>query len=140
MRIRIFRGIALVLVMALILSGSFSAAATEPEETVPAATEATVPETEVPEESIPEETLPEEEPKVYTVDTESEMYKVLDALAPELKSDQILVYDATDDEIREQTTAWFEKHKDQKVFTFYKAIHPVMRETLYRLSRAYYLK
>lgn len=99
MRIRIFRGIALVLVMALILSGSFSAAATEPEETVPAATEATVPETEVPEESIPEETLPEEEPKVYTVDTESEMYKVLDALAPELKSDQILVYDATDDEI-----------------------------------------
>ena len=72
----------------------------------------------------------------------------LDAIAEQYKDQPIwfglnnLVFapDATDDEIREQTTAWFEKHKDQKVFTFYKAIHPVMRETLYRLSRAYYLK
>jgi len=72
----------------------------------------------------------------------------LDAIAEKYKDQPIwfglnnLVFapDATDEEIREQTTAWFEKHKDQKVFTFYKAIHPVMRETLYRLSREYYLK
>jgi len=47
--------------------------------------------------------------------------------------------DATDEEVREATTAWFNKHKDHKVFTFYKYLHPVMRETLYRLSREAYM-
>ena len=104
MRTGLFRAVAMILVIALLLGGSISAAATEPSETVPAATEAPAPEETVAEETEPEETVPVEtepvpEPKVYTVDTESEMYQVLDALAPELVSDQILVYDATNDEI-----------------------------------------
>lgn len=74
----VYRRIGLLFLAAvLIFSASFSAAATETEETVPA----------------------EPEIKEYIVDTESAMYQALDALAPELKSDQILVYDATDDEI-----------------------------------------
>lgn len=74
----VYRRIGLLFLAAvLIFSASFSAGATETEETVPT----------------------EPEIKEYIVDTESSMYQALDALAPELKSDQILVYDATDDEI-----------------------------------------
>ena len=68
-----------ILVMALLLGMALPAAATE---------------TEPP---APEETVPEM--KEYVVDTESEMYRVLDALAPQMKSDQILVYDATNDTV-----------------------------------------
>ena len=97
MRNWIRKGMGLLLVMVLLLP--MGAAATEPEgteipETLPVETAA--PET-VPEETVPEETFPEY--VEYTVDEESEMYRALDALAPELKSDQILVYDATGDEI-----------------------------------------
>lgn len=99
MRIWMRRSLGLILVMALLLTGGAGAAATEPDPTEPAATEIpeTVPET-IPEETVPEETVPEEtDPVTYTVDTESEIYQALDALAPELKSDQIMVYDATKD-------------------------------------------
>ena len=67
----------LILVMALVFSGTLSAAATQTEETEPAAPEI----------------------KEYLVDTQSELYLALAELAPSLKSDQILVYDATADEI-----------------------------------------
>lgn len=77
MWIKRFSGLT-ILVMALILTGSVGASATE-----------TQPET------VPTET----EPVTYTVDTESDMYKVLAALEPELKSDQILVFDATNDKM-----------------------------------------
>lgn len=98
MRIWIHRSLALILVMALILTGGVGAAATEPDPTEPAAAETV--EAALPEETIPEETVPEEtEPAAYTVDTESEMYRVLSALEPELKSDQILVFDATNDKM-----------------------------------------
>lgn len=127
MRRWMHRSLCLILVVALILPGGIGALATEPdateyvasesEETAPEQTEAvetvpeetvigeTLPEETIPEETaieetIPEETAPEEtEPKTYTVDTESDMYKVLAALEPELKSDQIMVYDATDDKM-----------------------------------------
>ena len=105
MRIRIFRSLALILVVSLIFSGSICAAATEPtepavpEETVAPTEESAVLEETLPEQTDPEETEPVEEAKVYTVDTQSQMYQVLDALAPALASDQILVFDATNDEI-----------------------------------------
>ena len=67
----------LILVMALVFSGTLSAAATQTEETEPAAPEI----------------------KEYLVDTQSELYLALAELAPSLESDQILVYDATADEI-----------------------------------------
>lgn len=50
-------------------------------------------ETEPPEQ--PEET----EPKVYTVDTESDLYAVCDEIAQNLNASQVLVYDAGADEI-----------------------------------------
>lgn len=105
MRIQLRRSlVSWILVMALMLGIGIPAAA---EETVPAANGATAPaetnpavtEQTEPEQTVPEETAPEEETGGYIVDTESDMYKVLDALAPELKSDQILVYDATNDVI-----------------------------------------
>ena len=79
-----------ILVIALLLSSTTGVYATEtveePSETV---------------ETLPGETTPEEAKKIfpdtYTVDTESAMYAVLSALEPELKSDQIFVYDATND-------------------------------------------
>lgn len=77
MRIWMRRGLGLILVMALMLSLSTGALATE-------------------------ETEPEQVPAfpdTYDVDTQSQMYRVLSELAPELVSDQILVYDATDDKM-----------------------------------------
>lgn len=101
MRIWMRRNLSLILAVILILSCGSAAAATEPEETVPPVTEVTqIPDETASEETLPEETLPEEtEPVTYTVDTESEMYQILAALEPELKSDQIMVYDATNDKM-----------------------------------------
>lgn len=80
MRKRINRAVPLgILLVVLLLVLGFSAAA---DETTP-------PETE------PEVT----EPKVYTVDTESEIYKICDTLSEELDAKQILVYDSNTDEI-----------------------------------------
>ena len=103
MRIWMQRMLAAVLVMTLLLSGG-AAHATEPAETLPPATEAP---TEVPAETpteapteMPEPTEPESaEPHVYTVDTESEIYRICQELAQEMPYDQLLVYDATGDEI-----------------------------------------
>ena len=103
MRIWMQRMLAAVLVMTLLLSGG-AAHATEPAETLPPATEAP---TEVPVETpteapteMPEPTEPEPaEPHVYTVDTESEIYRICQELAQEMPYDQLLVYDATGDEI-----------------------------------------
>lgn len=98
MRIWMRRSLAAVLVMTLLLSGTV-AFATEPVETQPPATEAP---TEIPTEApteVPEETEPAAEPRVYTVDTGSEMYQICDAMSEGMSYDQLLVYDATNDEI-----------------------------------------
>lgn len=51
-------------------------------------------------ETVPQETVPEvTEPKVYVVDTESEVYKVCEELSATLDATQILVYDTATDEI-----------------------------------------
>lgn len=95
MRIWMQRTLAAVLVMILLLGG-FPVYATEPTEpeVTEAATEAP---TEVPTEAPTEP--PEEEPHVYVVDTESQMYQLCDALSEGMSYDQLLVYDATNDEI-----------------------------------------
>ena len=100
MRIWIQRIMAAVLVMSLLL-GSGSAYATEPVETAPPATEApTEAVTEAPTEAPTEEpTEAPTEPKVYTVDTESGIYKLCKEMAVDMPYDQLLVYDATNDEI-----------------------------------------
>ena len=97
MRIWMSRILAAVLVMTLLLSGS-AVSATELPETEPTET---VPETgAAAEESQPAETQPEEtESPAYVIDTESEIYGICDALASEMEYDQLLVYDATGDEI-----------------------------------------
>lgn len=97
MRIWMKRLLAAVLVMTLLLSGS-AVSATELPETEPTET---VPETgAAAEESQPAETQPEEtESPAYVIDTESEIYGICDALASEMEYDQLLVYDATGDEI-----------------------------------------
>ena len=100
MRIWMRRNLSLVLVMLLLLSCASGASATEPAETVPPSTEVTEETTAetAGEETLPEEIVPEETgPVTYEVDTESPMYQALAALEPELKSDQFLVYDATND-------------------------------------------
>ena len=107
MRNWIRKYVSLLLVMALLLPLGAAATETEgteipetlPEETVGAlpAPEETQPEETVPEETEPEETFPEY--VEYTVDEDSDMYRALDALVPELVSDQILVYDYTNDKI-----------------------------------------
>ena len=90
MRIWIHRALAMILVMALLLPGSAAAATEEiQQETVPAVTEP------APTEAVPEET----EPLRYTVNTESEIYRVCEETAAEMTYDQLLVYDATADEI-----------------------------------------
>ena len=98
MRIWMRKILAAVLVMALLCPGSGVFAAeveqTEPE-TVPASTEPA--ETEMPE-TVPAETEPEEI-QTYTVDTESEIYRVCAETAEGMAYDQLLVYDATNDEI-----------------------------------------
>lgn len=97
MRIWTRRLLAAVLVMSLLLGGS-SAYATGPVETLPPATQAP---TEAPAETpteVPEEPEPAE-PQTYTVDTESEIYRICQELAQEMPYDQLLVYDATNDEI-----------------------------------------
>ena len=102
MRIWIFRAVAVVLVMSLLLGGSITYA-TEITETEPvsteAPTEAPVEEaTEAPTEVFVEEPTEEsEEPQTYTVDPESGMYQVCDALAEGMEFDQMMVYDATND-------------------------------------------
>ena len=97
MRIWMSRILAAVLVMTLLLSGS-AVSATELPETEPTET---VPETgAAAEERQPAETQPEEpESPAYVIDTESEIYGICDALASEMEYDQLLVYDATGDEI-----------------------------------------
>lgn len=109
MRIWMRRGVSAVLVMVLLLTG-IVASATEPveslpqmtetaAETVPAVTE-TVPAETIPAETEPPETEPEpDEPQTYTVDTESEIYAICEALAEGMEYDQILVYEASSDEI-----------------------------------------
>ena len=90
MRIWIHRAFAMILVMALLLPGSAAAATEEiQQETAPAVTEP------APTEAVPEET----EPPRYTVNTESEIYRVCEETAAEMTYDQLLVYDATTDEI-----------------------------------------
>lgn len=67
-----------ILVIALALVFSFSAAASE----------------------LPEETVPEvTEPKVYEVDTDSALFQACDELAASMAASQILVYDTASDEI-----------------------------------------
>ena len=90
MRIWIHRAFAMILVMVLLLPGSAVAATGEiQQETAPAVTEP------APTEAVPEET----EPQRYTVNTESEIYRVCKETAAEMIYDQLLVYDATTDEI-----------------------------------------
>lgn len=91
MRIWMQRMLAAVLVMSLLLGGSV-AHATEPEQQ----TEATEVATQPPAEESAE--VPDE-PHVYTVDTESEVYQICQEMSKEMDYDQILVYDATADEI-----------------------------------------
>lgn len=108
MRIWMRRCFAAVLVTALLLSGSVAfATETVETETVPAETaEATTepPVTEAPP-TEPEPTEPpateppETETYSYTVDTESDMYALCDAMAEGMSFDQLLVYDATNDKI-----------------------------------------
>ena len=95
----------MVLVMSL-LTASGQVYATQPEQTQPPATEtATDAATEAPTEpvTVPVETEPPAtepaEPHTYTVDTESQIYQVCDAMADGMNFDQLLVYDATNDEI-----------------------------------------
>ena len=87
----------MILVMTLLLPGSAAAATEETQsqqETVPVVTET------VSEETVPEETVPEEtEPHRYIVNTESDIYRVCEETAAEMSYDQLLVYDATNDEI-----------------------------------------
>lgn len=91
----------MVLVMSL-LTASGQVYATQPEQTQPPATETA---TEAPTEpvTVPVETEPPAtepaEPHTYTVDTESQIYQVCDAMADGMNFDQLLVYDATNDEI-----------------------------------------
>ena len=110
MRIWIRRGLAALLVMALLCSGSVAFATETEPETVPPETwaeETAEPET-VPEETEPSETeAPTEapagpelpEPYVYTVDTESDIYILCDSLSEGMVYDQLLVFDATNNEI-----------------------------------------
>lgn len=91
MRIWIRRTLAAILVIALMLPGSVAKATevTEPAQVpAPAQTEAAA-------EPAPEETQPHR----YTVDTETEIYRICQELAAELTYDQLLVYDATEDKI-----------------------------------------
>ena len=104
MRIWIRRSLAMVLMMALLSSGSVVFATENEPETVP--TEAAPEETAAPE-PVPEETEPpteaptepETETWTYTVDTESEIYALCDALSEGMAYDQMLVFDATNNEI-----------------------------------------
>ena len=101
MRIWMRRGLAAVLVMALLCSGSVVfATETEPEtwaeetaepETVPEETEPS--ETEAPTEAPAGPELPE--PYVYTVDTESDIYILCDSLSEGMVYDQLLVFELT---------------------------------------------
>ena len=128
MRIWMRRGLAAVLVMALLCGGSTAfAMETVPAETPETAVTETVPEVTAPPETEAPTEAPAEapteapteaateapaeapaeaptEPEVllkreYTVDTESEIYQLCDALSEGMVFDQLLVYDATNDEI-----------------------------------------
>ena len=120
MRIRIQRILAAVLMMALLLGGiPVFATETDPAEptqsaTVPATEAPTEAPTEEPTEAATEEpaeapTEEPTEPHTYTIDTESEMYQLCDALAEGLHFDQLLLYDATNDEILYTNTREGEK-------------------------------
>ena len=78
----------LVLVLFLTQLSGIPVRATEPSETKPAA-----------EENLPAAPQQETESKTYRIDTESEIYKACEELYDQLKCDQILVYDPTNDEI-----------------------------------------
>ena len=93
------RILAAVLAVALCCPGSaVFATETEPAQTEPAAVETEPAETE-PEETEPEETEPEKETDTYTIDTESEIYRICQELTAEMVYDQLLIYEATADEI-----------------------------------------
>ena len=102
MRIWMRRTLAVVLVVTL-LSGGSTASAAEITETIPIVTEPaaeTLPPETLPEETVPEETVPEEtQPHTYTVNTETEIYRLCEEMAAGMSYDQLLVYDATNDEI-----------------------------------------
>lgn len=89
MRIWLKRLCAAVLVLSLLMSGGAGVSATETEPDL------TEPIPESADDASPEGT----QPVTYEVDTQSELYAVLDELAKDMNSDQILVYDATDDAI-----------------------------------------
>ncbi len=97
MRIWMRRMLAAVLVMVLLCPGS-AAFATEVEPTEPEVIQESVGIME-PEPTEPEATEPEEEFRTYTVDTESEIYRICQETAEGMVYDQLLVYDATNDEI-----------------------------------------
>lgn len=122
MRIWMRRGIAVVLVMTLLCSGSVAFATGDGTEALPVETVATepVPEETLPPETDPPETEPPTEPETepptepeeptepeltlpevwtYTVDTESEIYGICDSLSEGMEFDQLLVFDATNNEI-----------------------------------------
>lgn len=101
MRIWMHRTVAAILVMVLLLTGTV-ASATEPQPTQASATEPTA--TEVPETQPPETEPPATEPEptqphTYTVDTGSEIYALCQDLTQGMSYDQILVYEASSDEI-----------------------------------------
>ena len=96
-KIRMIAG-CMAIVLLLSLTGGLPALA----EDVPDTTK--IP--EIPVETQPAQTDPPEEPEetlppavTYTVDTESEIYRICDELAKNMESDQILVYDSTNDQI-----------------------------------------
>ena len=93
MRIWVHRIMAMILMVSLLTTSGpvFASQTTETAAQLP--TEATT----GPAETEPAATEPEAH--TYTVDTESAMYQVCDAVADGMNFDQLLVYDATNDEI-----------------------------------------
>ena len=138
MRIRLHRtGLSAVLVVALLLPMVLHAAAqnvtaplTEPAETIPAteptAPPETIPVTEPPAPTEPEETIPPEtEPADFTVDPQSAVYKVCDALAQNSQARQIFVYDTNTDKMlysKSVETGKLFPASTTKLFTTYVAL------------------
>lgn len=103
--------LAMVLLVLCVMSGPVRATETESQETVPEVTE----------------------PKVYTVDTESEVYKVCEELSETLDATQILVYDTATDEILYAKTVDGEKlypASITKLFSCYVALQYLQPEEI----------
>ena len=138
MRIRLHRtGLSAVLVVALLLPMVLHAAAqdvtaplTEPAETIPVteptAPPETIPVTEPPAPTEAEETVPPEtEPADFTVDPQSAVYKVCDALAQNSQARQIFVYDTNTDKMlysKSVETGKLFPASTTKLFTTYVAL------------------